>query len=51
LWRTNLVVAEAYGLNPDDFEHILNTFPAFARKRPELSAYLRQRLKDWRAGS
>ncbi len=25
-------VAEAYGLGPDDFEHILSTFPVFARK-------------------
>lgn len=48
-WDTNRAVAEAYGLDPDDFEHILSTFPVFARKRPAFFAYLHQRLEDWKA--
>jgi hypothetical protein len=47
LWEANRAVAEAYGLEPSDFEHILTTFPGFARKRPEFHAYLRQRLAEW----
>ena len=48
LWDANRAVAEAYGLGPDDFEHILNAFPVFARKRPAFFAYLQERLLDWR---
>lgn len=44
----NRVVAEAYGLGPDDFEYILSTFPVFARKRPEFYAYLQERVKEWK---
>lgn len=43
----NLVIAEAYGLGPEDFAHILSTFPVFARKRPAFFAYLRERLAEW----
>lgn len=50
LWDAKRAVAEAYGIGPDDFEHILSTFPGFARKRPEFFAYLQQRLEEWRAG-
>ena len=49
IWELNRTVAEAYGLNPSDFEHILNSFPVFARKRPEFHAYLRERLAEWKA--
>jgi hypothetical protein len=48
LWLANRAVAEAYGLTPDDFEHILSTFPVFARKRPAFFAYLRERLAEWK---
>jgi len=47
LWETNLAVAQAYGLDPADFGHILSTFPVFARKRPEFFAYLQTRLAEW----
>jgi len=48
LWDANRAVAEAYGLTPDDFEHILSTFPVLARKRPAFVAYLRERLQQWK---
>lgn len=51
LWRANRKVAEAYGLSADDFEHILDSFPVFARKRPEFFAYLKTRLAEWKAES
>ncbi len=51
LWEANRAVAEAYDLTPDDFEHILGSFPVMARKRPEYVAYLRRRLEEWRAES
>jgi hypothetical protein len=44
LWDTNRAVVEGYGLTPDDFEHILNAFPVFARKRPAFFAYLQANL-------
>ncbi|MEW6074208.1 MAG: N-6 DNA methylase [Planctomycetota bacterium] len=49
LWDANRAVAEAYGLGPADFAHILSTFPVFARKRPEFFAYLHARLAEWSA--
>jgi len=48
LWESNRAVAEAYGLGPDDFAHILTTFPVFARKRKEFYAYLQERLVEWK---
>jgi len=48
LWDANRAVAEAYGLDAADFDHILGTFPVFARKRPDFFAYLRQRLDEWK---
>ncbi|HXH07185.1 MAG TPA: N-6 DNA methylase [Vicinamibacterales bacterium] len=48
IWSVNRAVAEAYGLGPDDFEHILSTFPVFARKRPAFHAYLLERLAEWK---
>ncbi len=48
LWALNRAVAEAYDLGPADFEHILSSFPGFARKRHELVAYFRARLTEWR---
>jgi hypothetical protein len=51
VWEANRAVAEAYGLSPDDFEHILDSFPGMARKRPAFVAYLRARLAEWRVGA
>ncbi len=48
LWASNRSVAEAYGLSPDDFAHILTAFPGFAKKRAAFFAYLRERLAEWR---
>lgn len=42
-------IAEAYDITPDDFEHILRSFPVFAPKRKEFFAYLLQRLAEWKA--
>jgi hypothetical protein len=48
-WDANKAVAEAYGLGPDDFGHLLSSFPVFARARPEFHAYLLSRLAEWKA--
>lgn len=48
LWEANKAVALAYGLDADDFYHILGAFPVFARKRPKFMAYLQTRLNEWR---
>lgn len=44
----NRALAQAYGLGPDDLEHILSTFPVFIRKRASFCAYLRRRIAEWR---
>lgn len=49
LWAGNRAVAEAYGLGPDEFAHILASFPVFARKRAAFHAFLLERLAEWRA--
>jgi hypothetical protein len=49
LWNSNRGVAEAYGLGPDDLEHILSSFTVLARKRPAYFAYLKERLSEWTA--
>jgi hypothetical protein len=51
LWEINRAVAEAYGLDADDFEHILAAFPVLARKRKEFLAYLGERVAEWKADS
>jgi Eco57I restriction-modification methylase len=50
LWDLNRSVAEAYGLDAADFEHILGTFPGMAKKRKAFFAYLEGRLEDWKNG-
>jgi hypothetical protein len=50
LWEANRAVAEAYGLDADDFAHILASFDVFARKRPEFHAWLLERIAEWRSG-
>lgn len=49
IWRSERSVAEAYGLGATDFEHILDSFPVFARKRPAFRAFLRDRVTEWKA--
>lgn len=51
LWNANKVVAEAYGLNADDFRHILDAFPGFARKRPDFHAFLTANLAAWKTSA
>ncbi len=48
LWDANSAVAEAYGLDAADFDHILGAFPVFARKHPDFFAYLKESLERWR---
>ncbi len=47
LWAANRAVAEAYGLGPDDFAHILASFPGVAKKRPEFYAYFQEQTAAW----
>lgn len=49
LWEINRAVAQAYGLDGSDLDHILGTFPGLARKRPDFYAFLKARLVEWRA--
>ncbi len=51
LWSVNRAVAQAYGLDADDFAHILASFPVMARKRAAFVAYLQERVADWRKES
>lgn len=44
LWETNWAVAEAYGLTAEDLAHVLDSFPVFARKRPEFMEFLRVKV-------
>jgi hypothetical protein len=48
LWEANRAVGEAYGLDADDFAHILGSFPGFARKRSEFFSYLLERVGEWK---
>jgi len=48
LWLINRRVAQAYGLGPDHFDHVLSCFPVFARKRPAFYAYLQERVQEWK---
>ncbi|MBI4541308.1 MAG: hypothetical protein HY704_17535 [Gemmatimonadetes bacterium] len=48
LWAADRAVAEAYGLRPEDFVHILDTFPVWLRKRPGIAEYYRERVAEWR---
>jgi hypothetical protein len=49
LWAANKAVAQTYGLKATDFEHIVGSFPVFARKRPSFQQFLRERLAEWKA--
>ncbi|MDR7548778.1 MAG: N-6 DNA methylase [Armatimonadota bacterium] len=48
IWEANRVVAQLYGLTPDDFEHVMGTFDVFAQKHPRAFAYLLGRLQEWK---
>jgi hypothetical protein len=39
-------VAEAYGLDADDFAHILASGPVMARERAAFVAYLKERAAE-----
>jgi len=47
LWKSNRAVAEAYGLDANDFAHVLQSFQAFARKRSEFYAFLVDQTTKW----
>lgn len=49
LWAADRALAKAYGLGPEDFAHILDSFPVWLRKRPEIAEYYRQRIAEWRS--
>lgn len=51
VWRSNRAVAQAFDLDASDFDHILGSFPLFARKRPEFCAYLLARVAEWKRES
>lgn len=48
LWTADRAVTEAYGLGPAEFSHILETFPVWTRKRPQLANFYREQLERWR---
>jgi hypothetical protein len=48
LWRNEKAVAQAYGLDADDFAHILSSFPVMARKRAAFVAYMEEQTEQWR---
>jgi len=48
LWQAEQSVARAYGLNADDFAHILGSFPVMARKREAYHRFLLDRTAAWR---
>ena len=48
LWEINRSVAQAYGLSSDDLQHILASFPVFARKRPEFYSFLTKQVEEWK---
>ena len=47
LWAANRIIADAYGLSPEDLLHIISTFPVFARKRPELFEFFQSKILEW----
>ena len=47
-WNSNRSVAEAFGLGVEEFEHILASFPLFAKKRPGFHTFLLERLAEWK---
>lgn len=51
LWTTNKAVASAYGLRATDFDHILSSFPGFAKKRPQFVEFLKEKTSIWQAES
>ncbi|MGH7470228.1 MAG: hypothetical protein ACRENP_19965 [Longimicrobiales bacterium] len=50
LWAADRAVAEAYGLGPQEFGHILETFTVWLRKRPGIAEFYRARVAKWTAG-
>lgn len=48
LWEINRAVAEAYGLDAEDFRYLLDAFPGMAKKREPFVEHIRERLDGWR---
>jgi len=48
LWDLNKAVAETYGLDAENFSHILIAFPGLARKRRKFMDFLEQRVREWK---
>lgn len=48
LWAADRAVAQAYGLGPEEFSHIMATFPVWRRKRAGIAAYYDGQLEEWR---
>jgi hypothetical protein len=46
IWKLNDAVRRAYGLRVADLAHVLSTFSVFARKNPELHAYLSDLIEE-----
>ena len=44
LWNAERAVGDTYGISAEDFEHIFDSFPVFARKRPAFDKFLRERV-------
>jgi len=47
LWLVEKEVAVRYGLNPNEYRLILETFQLFIRKRADLYEYLMQGIRKW----
>ena len=47
LWAADRAVAEAYGIGPRDFGHILASFAVWRRKRAAVAEYYERRLAEW----
>jgi len=50
LWEVNRAVAEAYGLDAADFEHVLASFRVMARKQREFVKFLQLKALEWAEG-
>jgi len=48
LWDLNKAVAEACGLDAEDFSHVLIAFPGLARKRRKFMDFMEQRVREWK---
>jgi len=49
IWSLNKEVAQCYGLEPEDFAYVLESFPVLARKRAAFFTYLMKEVEIWKA--